>query len=473
MSFLPTLALALLVPFAAPVGDSEQSSDRLAVGSPAPPLSIEHWTKGEPVTELEKGKVYLVEFWATWCKPCIEGFEHLSELQEKYADDLIVICVSDEPQELVDTFLAKPKWDVQTRFRITTDPDGSMRREWMTPARQPGLPTAFIIDREGIIRYIGHTSGMDYSLHRVVTGEEPDEADFEMPDMADMLLVGGVHTPAAVGAIKTLQSSLASADGPIAFEQKLVLKGALKMGGPEGDAMDLTVSREGRLLNGGDLGWRVEATHLMAIPGMPGGGMREKETLLISGNRLIVKRASDSMFAPPPLPGDGWYEISRRDAAEFSGKNIQPVPVRLLMDPNPELSSPLDALAAVFSLSALDVVPEPAVEGESETETGRIVLAGNGAPFLGMPAQQSDTGRPPEVAVRVVLEQDGAGPITVTIGDPAEPQLVMTVTREPAGEALDPALFSTGDEGIDDLKPVLMQKLEEARSMRMSAGPGR
>ena len=66
--------------------DAPAKTLTLKVGDKAPALTIEKWVKGAPVATFEKGKVYMVEFWATWCGPCIASMPHISELQKKHKE---------------------------------------------------------------------------------------------------------------------------------------------------------------------------------------------------------------------------------------------------------------------------------------------------------------------------------------------------------------------------------------------------
>lgn len=463
MSALFLAAVAAAATFAAPAMPSPDD-DRLVVGDPAPALTTEHWVKGEAPTELQRGTVYVVEFWATWCKPCITSFPHLSELQERYGDELVILSVSDEALDTVTPFLAKEKHASVTHYTMGTDPDRSMYSDWMNAAKMRGIPTAFIVDREGIIQYIGHPMGMDSALRRVVTGEEPEASAAPAMDMSELFAVEGTHSEAALEQLEELQQLLGAAGGEVTFAQRIVLKGALRMGGPDGEAMDLKSRREGTMFTGGERGVRVEATRTMEFPGMPGGGMTEDEVLLATAERLTVRRSSSSPFAPSPFPSDGWMSVSREAAWEFAEQTPMPLPALVMMDSNPVLGSPLDLLARIVELTALEVTAD---------EEGRVVLEGNGATFVGMPAgpefmEDMESGSSPEsqqVAVRLEIAGGDALEVTLLVGDVDNPQFTMTLSRQSDHGANNPALFSTGDEEVQDLLPVLKEKLEQMRSM--------
>ncbi|HEY2721584.1 MAG TPA: TlpA disulfide reductase family protein [Chitinophagaceae bacterium] len=68
-------------------------SPLLNVGDPAPPLHIRSWVKGNPVQTFEKGKVYVIEFWATWCIPCCAAMPHLSALAHEYKNKVVFLAV--------------------------------------------------------------------------------------------------------------------------------------------------------------------------------------------------------------------------------------------------------------------------------------------------------------------------------------------------------------------------------------------
>jgi len=166
-------------------------SEMLTIGSVAPAIDVEHWVQDgsgtfKPVTKFEDGKVYLVEFWATWCGPCIASMPHLSETQQKYADQgLQIISVSDEDLETVEEFLEKEVRgkdemtykELTGTYCLTTDPDGSVQNDYMKAAGQNGIPTAFIVGKSGHVEWIGHPmDGMDEALEGVLNDSWDREA---------------------------------------------------------------------------------------------------------------------------------------------------------------------------------------------------------------------------------------------------------------------------------------------------------
>src|SRR5436190_8031123 len=145
-----------------------RAADELNVGDPAPKLQVKEFVKGDPIKKLEKGKVYVVEFWATWCGPCRATIPHLTELQKKHKD-VTVIGVSAFEQDFGKVKPFVEEMGAKMDYRVATDAvpegkqasDGAMAKNWMDAAAQQGIPTAFIVNADGRVAWIGHPTQMD------------------------------------------------------------------------------------------------------------------------------------------------------------------------------------------------------------------------------------------------------------------------------------------------------------------------
>jgi thiol-disulfide isomerase/thioredoxin len=174
------LMAGLFAPVVAIAQDKENPNEEepkitLRVGDPAPALTPGKWIKGEPVKAFEKGKIYIVEFWATWCPPCRASIPHLTELQAKYKDKGVIVIgqnVSDR-QEKVPEFVEKMGDKMNYRVAlddVSKDKEGAMNTAWMEASGQAGIPTSFVVGKDGKIVWIGHPSQLDSVLERVIAG---------------------------------------------------------------------------------------------------------------------------------------------------------------------------------------------------------------------------------------------------------------------------------------------------------------
>ena len=177
---LLTLADPPREPLTGPLGGAQPAARKtLVLGDMAPPISVDYWVKGEELAEFEAGKVYVIEFWATWSPPCRKSIPQVSELAKKYPQIRIVGVASAEQlpeKDREDTRLAtvinfvKEKGEGMA-YTVAYDGDETMNATWKDPAGRSGIPVAFVVDEKGRVAWIGHPSeGMSEVLAKIAAG---------------------------------------------------------------------------------------------------------------------------------------------------------------------------------------------------------------------------------------------------------------------------------------------------------------
>ncbi|MER9070591.1 TlpA family protein disulfide reductase [Mesorhizobium sp. M0902] len=149
----------------------------LQMGSPAPSIKMEDWLRGEPLANFQPGKVYIVEFWATWCELCMAEMLDLMRLQEKYRDsglEVVGVAANEDAPTAVEARTKLDAWLTEKcshlSYRIAFDHTGEMNKFWMKPSFSVGIPTSFVVDRDGHIAFIGHPMRLDEVLPKVLNG---------------------------------------------------------------------------------------------------------------------------------------------------------------------------------------------------------------------------------------------------------------------------------------------------------------
>jgi thiol-disulfide isomerase/thioredoxin len=116
-------------------------------GGPPPALALKDLEERPHLLADYKGKVVLINFWATWCAPCRDEMPSIQRLKEKLAGrPFVVLAVNlDEPESRIRKFLSGMKVD----FTVLLDPGRKVARAW--DARI--LPASYIVGTDGRVRY--------------------------------------------------------------------------------------------------------------------------------------------------------------------------------------------------------------------------------------------------------------------------------------------------------------------------------
>lgn len=142
------------------------------IGDRAPDLAIETMLQGPADNDLSwqalKGQAMVLEFWATWCGPCVAAIPHFNELAEEFSDQPIrFLSVTDEDESIIEPFLKSQPiagW-------VGLDLDRSVFRDYAVL----GIPATVLVDKEGGIQAVTHPHHVTRTVLRdLIDGRRPD-----------------------------------------------------------------------------------------------------------------------------------------------------------------------------------------------------------------------------------------------------------------------------------------------------------
>ena len=145
-------------------GSSEKKEDKTAAAGEALPEMFldgipEVWLQGDTVKKWEKDKVYIFEFWATWCGPCLAAMPHMEHLHQVLKENpnlqIIGVNVMDRksPENLKEFLKNRP---TPLTYTMAVDVDGKRTKaKWLDPLEVNGIPHVFAI-KNGKLIWRGH-----------------------------------------------------------------------------------------------------------------------------------------------------------------------------------------------------------------------------------------------------------------------------------------------------------------------------
>ena len=161
-SFMALIALMGCEPGAEAASPSGGSHP--LIGNPAPEFDLPAQSGGKRVSlDQAKGKVAIVDFWATWCAPCRASFPKYQALSQKYSDSLVVMGISEDDEGDGIADFAK---DTGATFPLAWDSEKSVAGKY----KPESMPTSYILDKNGMVRFVhnGFREGEEQEIEKQI-----------------------------------------------------------------------------------------------------------------------------------------------------------------------------------------------------------------------------------------------------------------------------------------------------------------
>jgi thiol-disulfide isomerase/thioredoxin len=147
-------------------------------GKKVPDFNVEKWLTARP----DPGsRLVAVDFWATWCGPCVASIPHVNELSEKFGQDILFVGVSDEKEPAFNSGMKKAKLKPASfKYSLALDSSGKFKSFFGIK----GIPHMAIFSSDGIVRWQGHPAAL------------------QEQDLEKLVAANRANSPAAAGGAK-------------------------------------------------------------------------------------------------------------------------------------------------------------------------------------------------------------------------------------------------------------------------------